>query len=118
MHWADFETLIDLLLSRGGWHRVSSLGGNMKDADIVVEQAVPKEMAFVQVKSAAGPRDIDDHVAIFDKNGVWNCMIFACHSPKGTLKSDRPEVVIWARAELAEMVFRNGLFDWLLDRVA
>ena len=40
LHWADFETLIDLLLARGGWHRVSALGGTLKDADLVVEQPV------------------------------------------------------------------------------
>ena len=39
LHWSDFETLVDLMLSRSGWHRVSALGGNMKDVDMIVEQA-------------------------------------------------------------------------------
>ena len=40
LHWADFETLVDVILARGGWHRVSALGGTMKDADLIVEQSV------------------------------------------------------------------------------
>ena len=53
LHWADFETLVDVILARGGWHRVSALGGTMKDADLIVEQSVTQETALVQVKSAA-----------------------------------------------------------------
>lgn len=118
LHWADFETLVDLLLSRSGWHRVSSLGGTMKDADMVVEQTVTKETAFVQVKSSSSQSELDRYIDIFDKNAEYSRMIFACHSPAGKLTTERANVMIWAKAELAEMILRDGLFDWLVERTA
>ena len=117
LHWSDFETLVDLLLSRGGWHRVSDLGGNMKDADMLVEQPVTGELALVQVKSASNQAELDRYIQIFDNNPGWSRMIFACHSPAGALVTGgRPEIRVWVRAELARMILRQGLFDWLVER--
>ena len=45
----DFETLPDLIFARGGWSRVSRLGGNMKTVDLVLKQATTGEQAAVQV---------------------------------------------------------------------
>ena len=118
LDWADFETLIDLLLARGGWNRISSLGGNQKDADIVVEQVITFEKAFVQVKSAASQKDLDRYTQIFKRSGEWDRMIFACHSQHGNLATDRPDVMVWSQHELAAMTFKNGLFDWLIDRAS
>ena len=118
LHWSDFETLVDLLLARNGWHRISSLGGTMKDADLIVEQTITKEVAFVQVKSASNQREFDHYVEIFANDPVWSRMIFACHSPVGSIISDRHDVMVWARQDLADMVLRNGLFDWLVTRAA
>ena len=117
LHWADFETLVDLLLARSGWHRTSMLGGTMKDADLIVEQTITDETALVQVKSSASQRVLDDYLLRFDANPAWSRLIFVCHSPKGTLsKGDRPEVIIWDREALADAAVRNGLFDWLVAR--
>src|SRR3546814_5879921 len=33
LHWADFETLVDLIFARSGWQRVSRVGGNLSDVD-------------------------------------------------------------------------------------
>lgn len=119
LHWRDFETLVDLLLARSGWHRVSTLGGTMKDADLYVQQAVTGETALVQVKSAASQATLDGYIARFDESGIWSRLIFVCHSPKSSLGAqDRPDVLVWAQRPLAEAVFRNGLFDWLVERVA
>lgn len=119
LHWADFETLIDIILSRGGWHRVSALGGTMKDADLVVEQGLTGETALVQVKSASDQRELDGYVEILDANPGWSRMIYACHSPRGPLTAKgRSEVHLWTRDRLAEVVMKNGLFDWLAARVA
>lgn len=30
LHWADFETLVDLILARSGWNRVSALGAHKR----------------------------------------------------------------------------------------
>jgi hypothetical protein len=117
LHWADFETLIDLLLARGGWHRVSALGGTLKDADLVVEQPVTGETALVQVKSAATQAILDDYVARYEADPAVSRLIFVCHSPRGPLASpERSDVTVWTRASLAETALKNGLFDWLLAR--
>ncbi|MGD9738430.1 MAG: hypothetical protein AB7U48_03430 [Bauldia sp.] len=118
LHWADFETLIDIVLARGGWHRISALGGTMKDADLVVEQALTGETALVQVKSASDQRELDGYIEILDGNPAWSRMIYACHSPKGRLVADRSDVLIWTRERLAEIALKNGLFGWIASRVA
>jgi hypothetical protein len=56
LHWKDFETLIDIIFPRSGWHRVSALGGSQKAADLEIEQATTEERAAVQVKSNASQR--------------------------------------------------------------
>jgi len=53
LNWDDFELLSDLMLSRSGWRRVSSLGGILKDIDLLVEQPLTGQRMAVQVKSAA-----------------------------------------------------------------
>jgi hypothetical protein len=53
LHWADFETMVDLIFSRSGWQRVSRVGSSMKDVDLLLQQPTTGETAFVQVKSSA-----------------------------------------------------------------
>jgi hypothetical protein len=118
LHETDFETLVDLLLARSGWHRVSALGGTMKDVDMVVEQLITGETAFVQVKSRATQAVLDRYIGIFDSAGVHQRMIFACHDSTADLVTDRAEVILWDRRMLARLALRNGLFDWLLTRAA
>lgn len=116
LHWADFETLTNLLLARSGWNRISGLGGTMKDADLEVEQSVTRERALVQVKSSSNQKELDAYIDIFDGNENWSRMIYVCHSPKGRLLSNRSDVLIWAKEDLADIIFRQGLFDWLVAK--
>jgi hypothetical protein len=119
LHWVDFETLVDIIFARDGWHRVSALGGTEKDADMVLEQVTMNETAFVQVKSSASQRVLDDYIERFDANPTWHRMFFVCNTPEGRLDAgSRPEIHIWTREALAEMTVRTGLFDWLLARAA
>lgn len=118
LHWADFETLVDLILARSGWNRVSALGGTQKDADMVVEQAVTGETALVQVKSSASQQVLDRYIEIHDQSSVHDRLIFACHSEKTKLFADtRDDVILWDRRGLARAAIRNGLIDWLTERV-
>lgn len=119
LHWADFELLVDLLLTRGGWRRVSALGGYMKDIDLVLEQPLTGERASVQVKSAADQATFDQCVAAFNASGAANRFFFACHTPRGALTlppaaSDR--VHLWGGMELAYAAVDAGLVGWLIDR--
>ncbi len=45
LSWHDFEALVDLILQRSGWLRVSALGGMLEDVDLIVEQPRSRECA-------------------------------------------------------------------------
>jgi hypothetical protein len=117
LHWADFETLVDLIFAASGWRRLSRVGGPQKDIDLVLEEPASGQTAFVQVKSRADRAVLDDYVERFAAAGVHDRLFFVCHTPVGDL--DRPEndkVHIWTRARLAETAIRAGLYDWLMEK--
>jgi Restriction endonuclease len=118
LHWADFETMVDLIFARSGWQRVSSLGGTLKDVDLLVVQPTTGETAFVQVKSKAKQQDLDDYLERYEASECAR-MFFVCHTPQGQLTTgERPDVHLWARSALAEAALKSGLYDWLMDRTA
>jgi len=117
LHWADFEIMVDLIFARGGWQRVSVLGGTMADIDLLLERPTLGETAVVQVKSRASQGVLDEHIAHFTTNGLTRAF-FVCHSPDGALSAaDTPGVHLWTSDRLAEVAVKSGLFDWLMDRV-
>ena len=118
LHWTDFETLVDLLLARSGWNRITSLGGQLKDVDMIVEQTITGERAFVQVKSASNQKELDSYVDLFSKNAECTRLIYVCHSPSQTLATARSDVQLWVGDDLANMVFKQGYFDWLVSHVS
>ena len=87
LHWADFELLVGLLFERGGWRRLSGVGGSMKDIDMLIEQPLTRERASVQVKSAADQRTLDINIAAFEASKVASRFFFVCHSPRGPTPS-------------------------------
>jgi hypothetical protein len=118
LHWADFESLIDMIFARAGWQRVSRLGGAQKDIDLEVEQPTTRERAFIQVKSRANQAALEGSISAFE-TGPWQRMFFACHSPEGPLRTGgRKDVTIWTGKRLADAVVRAGLYDWLLHKAA
>lgn len=117
LHQDDFETLIDLIFARGGWHRVSALGGNQADIDLAVEQTLTGERAFVQVKSEASAKAFEATLRAFDKSEAFDRCYFVCHSPRGEITSERADVSIWTRAEIANHTLKSGLTRWVLERV-
>jgi hypothetical protein len=120
LHWKDFETLIDIIFARSGWHRVSALGGTQKTVDLEIEQAATNEAAAVQVKSAANQKTLDEYVQRVDDAERFDRFFFVCHSPKGdiTAPAGREDVHVWAGRALAAIVLKMGLLDWVLEKVA
>ena len=115
----DFELLIDLILSRAGWTRIARLGGATEGIDVEVENVAIGEVAFVQVKAAAGQSVLDEYVARFSaRRERYARMIFAVHTPAGQLKGPRElPVQVWDRTRVSELVVRLGLGDWVASRV-
>ena len=51
LHWKDFELLAELIMTQGGWRRVSATGGTQHTVDFELELPLTGERALVQVKS-------------------------------------------------------------------
>ncbi len=114
----DFELLIELILSRDGWARISAVGGSGADIDVEVENRSANEIAFVQVKSQADQSTLSDSIRRFsEQRDRYSRMIFAVHSPRGGIASPGLPVHVWGPAEIADLVVRTGLGDWLEKRV-
>lgn len=115
----DFELLVDLILARDGWARISALGGSGPDIDTEVENRATDEIAFVQVKSQADQSALADYAGRFsEQRDRYSRMIFAVHSPRGTL-SPPPglPIQVWGPDRIGELVVRLGLGDWIEKRV-
>jgi len=118
--WKDFELLIDLILTRTGWMRISSLGKTQKAIDIAARNAGVGETAFVQVKSRANQSELDGSIREFgNQRDLYARMIFAVHDPSGPLVSPAdPAVQLWTVNKLAMMVVQVGLGEWVEGKLA
>jgi Restriction endonuclease len=118
LHWADFETLVDIVFARSGWHRASAVGGSQKTIDLALEQPTTGERAMVQVKSKANQSVLDRYVQEFDALGTYHRLFFVCHTPSSDLAApDRRDVHVWADREFAATVLKSGLHDWVIEKV-
>jgi hypothetical protein len=120
LHWADFETLVDVIFARSGWHRASALGGSQKLIDVVLEQPTTSERAAVQVKSSASQKTLDRYVDLVDEEGTFSRSFFICHSPKGSLEppAGRNDIHVWCESEVATAALRLGLADWIIEKAS
>jgi hypothetical protein len=119
LHWRDFEILIDLLFARSGWRRMSDVGGDMRDVDLVLEQTISGETAWVQIKAEAGQGALDANLRRFREDGSCDRFFFACHSPRTALAvPNEPHIHLLSGNGLAQKVIDSGLFQWVLDRSA
>jgi restriction endonuclease len=113
--WQDFEQLIDLILARTAWTRISILGGSQEGVDIEAQNLAADEIAFVQIKSTASQNLLDEYVSRFlERRDRFARMIFAVHTVQGylTAPSDLP-VQLWTGHHLARLVVQLGLGEWV-----
>ena len=117
--WADFELLVDLILTLSGWQRVSSLGGTLKDVDLIMEQPLTGERMAVQVKSSADQRVVNDYAERLAARTVER-LLLVCHSPIGKLVApqiaERRSMTVMTESEIASRAIGSGLTDWIIDR--
>ncbi|HWJ37590.1 MAG TPA: restriction endonuclease [Sphingomicrobium sp.] len=117
LDWRDFETMVDLLFANGGWRRQSALAAGEVDIDLLLDNPVTGEAAWVQVKSTAGQAVFDDYLDRFRRDGSAQHFFFVCHSPAAKLRAPAaPGIHIWAGPQLARAALSAGLFDWLIER--
>jgi hypothetical protein len=114
LHWADFETLTDLIFARSGWQRSTRVGENLTDVDLIMEQPTTGETAFVQVKSEANQAVLDDYLGRYRRSG-YDRFFFVCHKGKLTIPLE-PRLHLFEGERLADAAVKNGLYDWLIER--
>jgi hypothetical protein len=117
LYWKDFETLIDLIFQRSGWPRISRVGGSQNLIEFELENPVTSERSVAQVKSQASQKTLDDYVARFERDAGYKQMFFVCHTAKGALQTDDPDIFVWTGPKVADMVVKTGLADWVLEKV-
>ena len=117
LDWRDFETLIDLIFARGGWHRVGALGGGQADVDLVLKQPITEETAWVQVKSQSSQAEFDDYLGRFERNGSLDHFFFVYHSANKRIQTrEHRQLHLWSADRVAIAAIDLGLFSWLADR--
>lgn len=114
----NLELLSDLLFARGGWVRISPIGGNQEFLDFAIEQPATAEIAAVQVKAQSCQAELDDYIAKYDAAGFYARLFFICHTSPTTLLSERDDVHVWQSSELTRIVQRLGLSDWVLQKIS
>lgn len=117
LDWRDFEIMVELIFTRGGWQRQSAIGDGEVNIDLLLDHPTTRETAWVQVKSTAAQAVLDDYLARFKRDGSCDRFYFAVHTPKGTLTlpNERP-LQLWTGTTLARNAISAGLFDWLIER--
>ncbi len=118
----DFELLVELAFAQSGWQRLSATGGTQKTIDIEMYLPSLKERAFVQVKSKTNQKELEKYEDELKKyknpsdQRDTNYIFYVYHTSEQELKSKNKTTKLVDAKELAEMVLRVGLFDWLLEK--
>jgi hypothetical protein len=74
--------------------------------------------AFVH-SSEANQAMLDDYVKKFRERSHYQRMIFAVHSPRGTITPPKDgSVQVWEGDRLAQLVMRLGLGEWVERKLA
>ena len=117
LDWRDFEIMVELIFTRGGWQRQSAIGDGEVDIDLLLDNPTTDETGWCQIKSTASQAVLDDYLGRFRRDGGYDRFYFVVHSPKGLLSlPDDRHLHLWAGGELAHRALAAGLFDWLIDR--
>jgi hypothetical protein len=117
LHWRDFELLVELVMTQGGWRRVSATGGTQHTTDLELELPLTGEPALVQVKSRLD-QITANKVTSELVEAAGNARIFvAYHTSPGPLVNDQENVSLIGPDELAEHVVELGLTGWIMNKV-
>ncbi len=111
----DFELLVDLVFTKSGWQRLSAVGKSEKTRDLDLILPSTGERAFVQVKSKTTSKELAEYVAKIE-DGPYERMFYVFHS--GEAEPDDSRVIVIGPEQLADLVMKAGLVDWLIGKVS
>ena len=120
LHWKDFELLVDLIFSRAGWQRLSSLGKTEKSIDLDLMLPVTGNRAFVQVKSSATLKTLKDYVNQYKSMDQYQEMFFVVHTAVPGLDhyAKKEGVKLLGVKEIASLVVDSGITQWLIGKTS
>lgn len=119
--WKDFELLVDLIFTKSGWQRISVLGKTEKDIDIDIFSPVTRKRAFVQIKTATTPNEIDSYYDRFKAYDQYDEMYMVYHTLNGNVSEKIAtdfSVHLIDIERISELVIHTGLIDWLMTKRA
>ena len=98
---------------------MSSLGGTLKDVDLIMEQPLTGERMAVQVKSSADQQVVNNYAERLSARTEERLMLI-CHSPIGKLVApqfaDRRNLTVMTASEIARRTIGCGLTNWIIER--
>lgn len=120
LHWKDFEVLVDLIFSQSGWQRESILGESEKTLDLRLLEPITDTRYGVQVKSQAGLKELNQFIESSKSMMGFARFYFVVHSPEHDLPQKSPDsrIELWGRRDVARLVVKHGLIDWLTGKVS
>lgn len=117
LHWKDFELLVELVITQGGWRRVSATGGVQHTTDLEVELPLTGERALVQVKSRIDNRIAKQALEKLVAEAGGSRIFLVYHTQDETLSLSQENVTLIGPESLAEKVVDAGLSTWVMNKV-
>jgi hypothetical protein len=116
LHWKDFELLVELIMTQGGYRRVTETGGTQKTTDIELVLPLTGERLFVQVKARLDQNTVDGILPDLLRMADGGRIFIVYHSGPPEIKHVHPQVTIIGPASLAEHVVDLGLIKWIIGK--
>ena len=117
LHWKDFELLVELVMTQGGWRRVSATGGTQHTIDLELELPLTGERALVQVKSRLNQADANLLVEGLAEAAGGARVFIAYHTAPDHPSIDQESITLIGPEALAEHVVDLGLTTWVMRKV-
>ena len=119
LDWRDWEILIDLIMTRAGWRRVSAIGDGETDIDLLLEHPTTGDNAWVQIKTGTSQAELGDYIARYKADGSCDRFFYVCHGPDSlTLPYEDTAMHLWRAGDVAAQAIEAGLIDWIMERHA
>ena len=117
LHWKDFELLVEIVVTQGGWRRVSATGGTQHTIDLELELPLTGERAIVQVKSKLDQVGADG-IAVGLAEAAGGARVFiAYHTGPDQLSLNDENITLIGPKDLARYVVDLGLATWVMRKV-
>ena len=114
----DFEIMVDLIFRQGGWQRASVIGGTEKDVDLYLYSPTTQDRIAIQIKSRSSAQELRSYMEKFASMTDFDRFFYVVHSGGEELLPIAADshVTVIAGPELGDLVVRNGLVDWVIDK--